>query len=137
MASLTLAESSHASCTSISTTITETAWKRPSTRRVACSQYRSTSSGTFSQEPAARSYFVMPLSEKQDVGFGEGKGYAVNFPLDSGVDDADYLFVFKPVFFGEMSERVDRSEGRRSVSARSDCAAMRGGLAGRRPHRDV
>ena len=32
-----------------------------------------------------------------DVGFGEGKGYAVNFPLDSGVDDADYLFVFKPI----------------------------------------
>ena len=79
----------------------------------------------------------MRLSEKQDVGFGEGKGYAVNFPLDSGVDDADYLFVFKPVCSGEMSERVDRSEGRGSVSARSDCAAMRSGLAGRRPNRDV
>ena len=135
--SLTLAESSHASCTSISTSITETAWKKPSTRRVACSRCRSTSSATFSQEPAAHSYFLMRWSEKQDVGFGEGKGYAVNFPLDSGVDDADYLFVFKPVFVGEMSERVDRSEGCGSVSARSDCAAMRSGLAGRRPHWDV
>lgn len=37
------------------------------------------------------------MSEKKDVGFGEGKGFSVNVPLDSGVDDSDYLFVFKPV----------------------------------------
>mmetsp|Transcript_22236 Transcript_22236/g.68625 ORF Transcript_22236/g.68625 Transcript_22236/m.68625 type:complete len:452 (-) Transcript_22236:25-1380(-) len=32
-----------------------------------------------------------------DVGHGAGKGYAVNFPLKDGMDDASYERVFKPV----------------------------------------
>lgn len=79
----------------------------------------------------------MRFIKKQDAGFGEGKGYAVNFPLDSGVDDADYLFVFKPVVLQEVNNRLDRGEGCGSVSARSDCSAVRSGLAGRGSNWDV
>ncbi|KAK8792853.1 hypothetical protein WA158_005017 [Blastocystis sp. Blastoise] len=32
-----------------------------------------------------------------DIGWEEGKGYAVNFPLDSGMDDESYVSIFKPV----------------------------------------
>ena len=38
------------------------------------------------------------LSNLKDVGFGEGEGYSINFPFLSGIDDAGYLSVFKPVF---------------------------------------
>ena len=33
----------------------------------------------------------------EDVGYGEGKNYAVNFPLTHGMDDEHYEYVFRPV----------------------------------------
>eukprot|EP00049_Salpingoeca_infusionum_P018273 m.356486 g.356486 ORF g.356486 m.356486 type:complete len:510 (-) comp17552_c0_seq1:385-1914(-) len=33
----------------------------------------------------------------QDVGNGEGKNYALNFPLKDGIDDASYESIFKPI----------------------------------------
>ena len=33
----------------------------------------------------------------QDVGYGEGKGYSLNFPLRAGIDDASFVAIFKPV----------------------------------------
>ena len=33
----------------------------------------------------------------KDIGLGKGKYYAVNIPLDSGIDDENYRFVFEPV----------------------------------------
>ena len=32
-----------------------------------------------------------------DIGVGEGKGYAVNVPLKEGIDDKSYLSIFKAV----------------------------------------
>ena len=33
----------------------------------------------------------------KDVGYGQGKYYAINFPLKDGMDDASYQSIFKPV----------------------------------------
>jgi histone deacetylase 1/2 len=33
----------------------------------------------------------------QDVGYGPGKNYAINFPLNDGMDDASYRSIFRPV----------------------------------------
>ena len=33
----------------------------------------------------------------QDVGYGEGKGYSLNFPLRAGIDDSSFVAIFKPV----------------------------------------
>ena len=38
-------------------------------------------------------------ADPQDVGYGEGKGYSLNFPLRAGIDDAAFVSIFKPVFF--------------------------------------
>jgi len=35
----------------------------------------------------------------QDVGSGEGKSYAVNFPLKDGIDDESYRMICVPVSF--------------------------------------
>lgn len=32
-----------------------------------------------------------------DIGSGPGRGYAVNFPLDDGIDDENFLRIFQPV----------------------------------------
>jgi hypothetical protein len=32
-----------------------------------------------------------------DVGYGAGRHYSVNVPLQEGVDDASYAFVFEPI----------------------------------------
>ena len=34
----------------------------------------------------------------KDIGLCKGKYYAVNIPLDSGIDDENYRFVFEPVY---------------------------------------
>ena len=36
--------------------------------------------------------------EPQDVGYGDGKGYSLNFPLRAGIDDVNFVSIFKPVF---------------------------------------
>jgi len=33
----------------------------------------------------------------KDLGHGEGKGYAINFPLNDGMDDASFISIFRPV----------------------------------------
>lgn len=33
----------------------------------------------------------------QDIGYGKGKYYSVNVPLDDGIDDESYQYLFKPV----------------------------------------
>jgi histone deacetylase 1/2 len=33
----------------------------------------------------------------EDVGYGKGKNYAMNFPLTDGMDDDHYEYVFNPV----------------------------------------
>lgn len=33
----------------------------------------------------------------QDIGYGEGKGYSLNFPLRAGIDDKNFVAIFKPV----------------------------------------
>lgn len=32
------------------------------------------------------------------MGYGEGKGYSLNFPLRAGIDDANFVAIFEPVF---------------------------------------
>jgi acetoin utilization deacetylase AcuC-like enzyme len=43
--------------------------------------------------------FFPGTGDMRDVGYGEGKNYSVNFPLQDGVDDATYESIFKPVYF--------------------------------------
>ena len=33
----------------------------------------------------------------EDVGIGEGKHYSVNVPLQEGMDDESYRFMFEPI----------------------------------------
>lgn len=40
---------------------------------------------------------VFSADMKQDVGAGQGKGYALNFPLKDGIDDESYRSIFRPV----------------------------------------
>ncbi|ORY57822.1 histone deacetylase domain-containing protein [Pseudomassariella vexata] len=40
--------------------------------------------------------------ELRDIGIGQGKYYAVNFPLRDGIDDASYKSVFEPVISSVM-----------------------------------
>jgi histone deacetylase 1/2 len=35
--------------------------------------------------------------DSKDIGFGDGKGYAINFPLSDGMDDANFIAIFRPV----------------------------------------
>lgn len=39
----------------------------------------------------------------KDVGYAEGKNYAINFPLNDGMDDASYKSIFRPVI-GKVME---------------------------------
>jgi histone deacetylase 1/2 len=39
----------------------------------------------------------------KDIGAGEGKYYAVNFPLKDGIDDESYEMIFKPII-GKVME---------------------------------
>ncbi|KMS93989.1 hypothetical protein BVRB_025910, partial [Beta vulgaris subsp. vulgaris] len=41
--------------------------------------------------------FFPGTGDVKDTGARLGKNYAVNFPLDAGIDDESYLMVFKPV----------------------------------------
>lgn len=40
--------------------------------------------------------------ELRDIGVGQGKNYAVNFPLRDGIDDASYKSIFEPVISAVM-----------------------------------
>lgn len=40
--------------------------------------------------------------ELRDIGIGQGKYYAVNFPLRDGIDDTSYKSIFEPVIQGVM-----------------------------------
>jgi len=40
--------------------------------------------------------------ELRDIGIGQGKYYAVNFPLRDGIDDNSYKSIFEPVIQGVM-----------------------------------
>lgn len=40
--------------------------------------------------------------ELRDIGIGQGKYYAVNFPLRDGIDDSSYKSIFEPVIQGVM-----------------------------------
>ncbi len=33
----------------------------------------------------------------RDVGYGKGKNYSINFPLNDGIDDQSFVSIFKPV----------------------------------------
>ena len=37
------------------------------------------------------------MRARQDIGHGAGQHYAVNVPLNQGIDDGTYLRLFKPV----------------------------------------
>ena len=37
-----------------------------------------------------------------DLGYGKGKGYAINFPLHDGMDDESFVSIFRPVISGIM-----------------------------------
>lgn len=37
------------------------------------------------------------LTRCQDTGHGQGRNYALNFPLHDGIDDDSYEGIFKPV----------------------------------------
>jgi histone deacetylase 1/2 len=39
----------------------------------------------------------------KDVGYGEGKNYAINFPMKDGMDDDSFKSVFRPVI-GKVME---------------------------------
>ena len=41
--------------------------------------------------------FFPGTGDISDVGYGEGKGYSLNFPLRAGIDDANFVAIFKPV----------------------------------------
>jgi histone deacetylase 1/2 len=41
--------------------------------------------------------FFPGTGDPRDIGSGEGKHYAVNFPLREGIDDDSYEFIFKPI----------------------------------------
>ncbi|KAK7757005.1 histone deacetylase [Diatrype stigma] len=41
--------------------------------------------------------------ELRDIGIGQGKYYAVNFPLRDGIDDSTYKSIFEPVITSVMS----------------------------------
>ena len=70
----------------------------------------------------------------QDIGFGEGKGYSLNFPLRAGIDDANFVAIFEPV---SPVSPFDLGDPRRdgTLSAGSNCVTVRRGLALRRPSR--
>jgi len=44
--------------------------------------------------------------DARDVGYGEGKGYAVNFPLHDGVSDKAFVGIFRTVL-GKVMEKYD------------------------------
>jgi histone deacetylase 1/2 len=35
-----------------------------------------------------------------DLGYGKGKGYAINFPLHDGMDDESFVSIFRPIISG-------------------------------------
>jgi len=37
-----------------------------------------------------------------DLGYGKGKGYAINFPLHDGMDDESFVSIFRPIISGIM-----------------------------------
>ena len=37
-----------------------------------------------------------------DLGYGKGKGYAINFPLHDGMDDEAFVSIFRPIITGIM-----------------------------------
>jgi histone deacetylase 1/2 len=41
--------------------------------------------------------FPINPQDVKDVGYGQGKNYAINFPLNDGMDDTSYENIFKPV----------------------------------------
>jgi len=41
--------------------------------------------------------FFPGTGDQKDVGYGEGKYYSVNFPLQDGIDDETYESIFKPL----------------------------------------
>lgn len=46
--------------------------------------------------------FFPGTGDPRDVGYGEGKNYSVNFPLQDGIDDATYESIFKPLISSIM-----------------------------------
>lgn len=46
--------------------------------------------------------FFPGTGEVRDIGVGPGKGYAINFPLRDGMDDASYKFIFESVISKAM-----------------------------------
>eukprot|EP01138_Halocafeteria_seosinensis_P016234 gb/GECG01016564.1/.p1 GENE.gb/GECG01016564.1/~~gb/GECG01016564.1/.p1 ORF type:complete len:114 (+),score=6.96 gb/GECG01016564.1/:1-342(+) len=40
----------------------------------------------------------------RDLGYGNGKNYAINFPLKDGMDDESYRLVFRPII-SQIMER--------------------------------
>lgn len=42
-------------------------------------------------------YLFSGTGDIEDVGAGDGKRYAVNFPLRDGIDDENYEAIFRPV----------------------------------------
>lgn len=41
--------------------------------------------------------FFPGTGDISDVGYGEGKGYSLNFPLRAGIDDRNFVSIFQPV----------------------------------------
>lgn len=46
--------------------------------------------------------FFPGTGDLRDVGFGSGKNYSVNVPLNDGITDEAYLSVFEPVIAAIM-----------------------------------
>ncbi|KAK6946558.1 Histone deacetylase domain [Dillenia turbinata] len=46
---------------------------------------------------------IFPARDIRDIGYGKGKYYSLNVPLDDGIDDESYHFLFKPII-GKVME---------------------------------
>lgn len=80
--------------------------------------------GDFFPGTGSMSVVFSRLSNLKDVGFGEGEGYSINFPFLSGIDDAGYLSVFKPVFLSFLLWLAHCQSGG-TIPTRSDCSSVR------------
>src|SRR4051794_35403590 len=51
----------------------------------------------FGYGPFLSAFAALLLHVWQDIGYGRGKYYSVNFPLREGMDDFSYQSIFEPV----------------------------------------
>ena len=77
--------------------------------------------------------FFPGTGDISDVGYGEGKGYSLNFPLFAGIDDSSFVSIFKPV---RTASSLHRRSSRRSWSATSPKPSFSSAAPTRSPETD-